>query len=260
MASKNDSKRMAAKPAGMRGSARALAGASLVPLLALLVFAAAVPARAQLDTGSISGVVTDPAGRVVQGATITATQLDTKAVYTTESSSTGYFVFPALHTGSYQVRITASGFKTTVRTGVIVSIGTQTPQNVQLAVGSQTETVSVTAGAASLETTTSEIDDNISPAQVEDLPLQVTGNLRSITSMEFLVPGTVGPGTSSGGSGFQMTKINGGQEEGTDYLVDGITTNRMQNGSGSVDILTPSVEAVNEFHVSISGLPANLGR
>ncbi|HEV2215142.1 MAG TPA: carboxypeptidase regulatory-like domain-containing protein [Terracidiphilus sp.] len=260
MASKNDSKRMAAKPAGMRGSARALAGAILVPLLALLVFAAAVPARAQLDTGSISGVVTDPAGRVVQGATITATQLDTKAVYTTESSSTGYFVFPALHTGSYQVRITASGFKTTVRTGVIVSIGTQTPQNVQLAVGSQTETVSVTAGAASLETTTSEIDDNISPAQVEDLPLQVTGNLRSITSMEFLVPGTVGPGTSSGGSGFQMTKINGGQEEGTDYLVDGITTNRMQNGSGSVDILTPSVEAVNEFHVSISGLPANLGR
>ena len=57
-----------------------------------------------------------------------------------------------------------------------------------------------------------------------------------------------------------MTKINGGQEEGTDYLVDGITTNRMENGSGSFDIVAPSVEAVNEFHISLSGLPAELGR
>jgi len=57
-----------------------------------------------------------------------------------------------------------------------------------------------------------------------------------------------------------MTKINGGQEEGTDYLVDGITTNRMENGSGSFDIVAPSIEAVNEFHISLSGLPAELGR
>src|SRR6202044_1259169 len=96
--------------------------------------------------------------------------------------------------------------------------------------------------------------------QVADLPLQVSGNLRSLSTLEFLVPGTVGPGTSSGGSGFQMTKINGGQEEGTDYLVDGITTNRMGNGSGSFDIVAPSIEAVNEFHIDLSGLPAALGR
>ncbi|MGB7189940.1 MAG: hypothetical protein WBD10_07385, partial [Acidobacteriaceae bacterium] len=103
-------------------------------------------------------------------------------------------------------------------------------------------------------------DDTITPQQVESLPLQVTGNLRSLSTLEFLVPGTVGPGTSSGGSNAQMTKINGGQEEGTDYLVDGITTNRMQNGSGSFDIVAPSIEAVNEFHVTISGMPADLGR
>ncbi|HEU5350815.1 MAG TPA: carboxypeptidase regulatory-like domain-containing protein [Terracidiphilus sp.] len=234
--------------------------AVLLPVLALFVLVCAVPARAQLDTGSITGVVTDPSGSVVQGATITATQQATQTTYTTQSSSTGSFVFPSLHTGTYVVKVSAHGFKTTIHNGVVVSIGAQTPQNIRLAVGSATETINVTAGATSLETTTSEIDANITPQQVEDLPLAVTGNLRSITSMEFLVPGTVGPGTSSGGSGFQMTKINGGQEEGTDYLVDGITTNRMENGSGSVDILTPSVEAVNEFHVSISGLPADLGR
>ncbi|HTW47729.1 MAG TPA: TonB-dependent receptor [Acidobacteriaceae bacterium] len=219
-----------------------------------------MPARAQLDTGSVSGVVTDPAGKVVSGASIKATEIATGTIYSTVSSSAGYYVFPSLHTGSYKLSVSAPGFSTAVYNGVSVVIGTGTTRDAALAVGSATETISVMSATASLETATSEIDATISPSQVEDLPLQVTGNLRSLSTLEFLVPGTVGPGTSSGGSGFQMTKINGGQEEGTDYLVDGITTNRMENGSGSFDIVAPSVEAVNEFHIDLSGLPADLGR
>jgi hypothetical protein len=229
-------------------------------LALLLVAGLAMPARAQLDTGSVSGVVTDPAGKVVSGASIKATEIATGTIYSTVSSSAGYYVFPSLHTGSYKLSVSAPGFSTAVYNGVSVVIGTGTTRDAALAVGSATETISVMSATASLETATSEIDATISPSQVEDLPLQVTGNLRSLSTLEFLVPGTVGPGTSSGGSGFQMTKINGGQEEGTDYLVDGITTNRMENGSGSFDIVAPSVEAVNEFHIDLSGLPADLGR
>jgi hypothetical protein len=226
----------------------------------LVLFGMTGAAMAQLDSGAIAGVVTDPAGKVVQGAAIVATEAATGTNYSTVSSSVGYYVFPSLHPGTYTVRTAAAGFKTNILSGVIVSVGTSTSRDVELSVGSSTENVTVSAGTASLEKETSDIDASITPDQVQDLPLAVSGNLRSITSMEFLVPGTVGPGTSSGGSGFQMTKINGGQEEGTDYLVDGITTNRMENGSGSVDILTPSVDAVNEFHVELSGLPAELGR
>ena len=61
-------------------------------------------------------------------------------------------------------------------------------------------------------------------------------------------------------SGTDPIKIDGGQEMGTDFLVDGITTNRQENGSGSFGILSPSVDAVNEFHVSIASLPIDEGR
>lgn len=229
-------------------------------VLPILLAALALPVRAQLDTGSITGVITDPSGAVVPHASIKAIETATGAVYTTVSTGTGTYVLPTLHPGIYQLTVTASGFKTGVYTGITVTVGTQATQNASLTLGSSVETVNVNAATIQLETTTSEIDDSISPREVEDLPLQVTGNLRSLSSLEFLVPGAVGPGTSSGGSGFQMTKINGGQEEGTDYLVDGITTNRMENGSGSFDIVAPSVEAVNEFHIDLSGLPADLGR
>jgi Carboxypeptidase regulatory-like domain len=235
---------------------------SLAACLALkvMVLGFAVPALAQLDTGSISGVVTDPAAKVVPGARVTAKEKATGTTYSTVTNSTGHYTLPSVRPGTYRLNVTADGFKNAVFTDILIAVGSSSTQDAPLAVGSSTEVVSVTGGTATLEKETSDIDVNISTEQVADLPLQVSGNLRSLSSIEFLAPGTVGPGTSSGGSTFQMTKINGGQEEGTDYLVDGITTNRMENGSGSFDIVAPSVEAVNEFHITLSGLPAELGR
>ncbi|MGH9599141.1 MAG: carboxypeptidase-like regulatory domain-containing protein, partial [Terracidiphilus sp.] len=187
--------------------------------LPVLLAALALPACAQLDTGSIRGQVTDPAGDVVPHASIQAKQAATGAVYSTVTSRAGDYVLPSLHTGTYTVTASAKGFKTAVYTGIVVAIGTQVTQNAALAVGSPVETVTVSSASMQLETTTSEIDDTISPREVEELPLQVGGSLRSLSSLEFLVPGAVGPGTSSGGAGAtQMSKINGGQEEGTDYL------------------------------------------
>jgi len=234
-------------------------GGGWLALLALFI-GLAVPARAQLDTGSISGVITDSAGKVVQGAAITARETATGTSYSTVSSNIGMFVFPSLRTGTYEVKVSAQGFKAATYDGVNVAVGSHIVQDISLTVGSASESVTVVAGTVSLEKETSDIDAEITSEQVADLPLAVSGNLRSLSTLEFLVPGTVGPGTSGGGSAFQMTKINGGQEEGTDYLVDGITTNRMENGSGSFDIVAPSVEAVNEFHISLSALPAELGR
>ena len=241
----------------LRSGLRSL-GAWLVVWMIVLGFSA--PAPAQLDTGSISGTVTDQAGKVVPGAPVTATDKATGSTYSTIASGTGFYSFPSVRTGTYEIKVSVTGFKNAVYSGVTVAVGSSSAQDVVLAVGSASEVVSVIGGQVTLEKETSEVDANIAPEQVADLPLQVSGNLRSLSTLEFLVPGAVGPGTSSGGSGFQMTKINGGQEEGTDYLVDGITTNRQENGSGSFDIVAPTVEAVNEFHISLSGLPAELGR
>jgi hypothetical protein len=229
--------------------------------VALFVFLLiAMPAFAQLDTGSISGTVTDSSGSAVKDVAITAKEIGTGATYKTVSSGTGYYVFPSVRSGTYEVRAEISGFKTEVYSGVGVTVASHVGRDIKLAVGAVSETVSVTADTLTLETESSEIDTNITKEQVYDLPLAVTGNLRSISTLEFLVPGAVGPGTSAGGSGFQMTKIAGGQTEGTDYLVDGITTNRQENGSGSFDIIAPSVESIQEFHVDISGMSTEFGR
>lgn len=246
---------------GYRAIKATLMNIAVLSALLILFFGVARPIHAQLDTGSISGVVTDPAGSVVQGVTVTARESSTGTQYSTISSSAGYYVFASLHTGSYTVTAVASGFKTAIYNGIAVMVGSHTAQNISLTVGAVNQSVSVNAQALTLETETSEVDASVTPAQMTDLPLQVSGNLRQLSTFEFLVPGTVGPGTSNGGAGGQlMDKINGGQDEGSDFLVDGITTNRQENGSGGFEILAPSVEAIQEFHISLSGLPANLGR
>ncbi len=238
---------------------RKRSGAVGLALLSILLVG--LPAMAQLDTGSISGTITDPSGSVVANAQITATELATGITYTTASTKTGYYVFPSVHTGVYKLTITSTGFKTTVSSGITVSIGGATAHDYMLQVGAISETVAVTASSLALETESSDVASAIQPEQVADLPLAVTGALRSLSTLTFLVPGAVGPGTSAGGAGGQiLAKINGGQTLGSEYLVDGITTNRAENGSGGFDGISPSIEAIQEFRVSISALPADIGR
>ncbi|MDR3736997.1 MAG: carboxypeptidase-like regulatory domain-containing protein [Acidobacteriaceae bacterium] len=226
-------------------------------VLAILLGCTA-PAWAQLDSGSIAGTIFDPAGKVVEGAKVSVRGVDTGSTYAAISSASGYYVFPTLRTGTYDITVAAPGFKSTIKRGVVVAVGARSAQDVTLAVGTASETISVDAGAQTLEADSSTIDASVQPDQINRLPLTITGGFRSLETLVSLVPGTVGVGVASDGT--DTLKISGGQELGTDFLIDGITTNRQQNGSGSFGILSPSVDAVNEFHVSISSLPIEEGR
>jgi hypothetical protein len=222
-----------------------------------MLIASTTTVLAQLDTGSISGTIIDPTGAVVHGAKIEATETATNTNYSTVSSNAGYYVLPSVRTGVYQIKVSAAGFKTEVLTGVIVAVGASSAHDFHLNVGSASESVGVTAGTESLETESSDVDVSVQPDQVRDLPLPISGGFRSLSVLEFLAPGVVGYGQAGATN---TVKINGGQEAGTDQLIDGITTNRQQNGSASFEIMAPSIEAVNEFHITLSGLPAELGR
>jgi hypothetical protein len=233
----------------------------LVCLLFAVLLVFPVRSFAQLDTGSISGTITDSTGGVVSNVKITAREATTGTTYNAVSSKSGYYVFPSAHTGVYTLTLTAGGFNTGVYTGVTVSVGASSAHDFVMHVGDVAETVSVSTSSLTLETETSEVGTSIQPEQVLDLPLAVTGALRSLSTLTFLTPGAVGPGTSAGGAGGQIiAKINGGQTLGSDYLVDGISTLRSENGSGGFDGLSPSVESVQEFRISISALPAEIGR
>ncbi len=230
-------------------------------MLTLLLIAGSIRISAQSTTGSLAGTITDPAGKVVPGAHITAVEVNSGFQYTGASSATGYYVFPDLHPGEYTLTVEVPGFKKAVRSQVIISIARRSAEDIELAVGSTAQTVNVQSGALTIETQSSDVATSIQPQQVDELPLAVTGSIRALSTLSFLVPGAVGPGTSPGGAGGQIVaKINGGQTLGSDYLVDGISTLREENGSGGFDIYAPSVEAISEFRVEVTALPAEYGR
>jgi hypothetical protein len=225
--------------------------------LGLILLGFSAPAKAQLDTGALAGTVLDPAGKSVPGAKITLKGVETGTVYSTVSAVSGYYNLPSVRPGNYEVTVTSPGFKTVVDHNVVIAVDATTAFNVNLAVGAADVTVSVVAGETGLETESSEVDLDVTPEQVNKLPLSV-GGFRSPEALAYLAPGVAGFGQASDGT--DTIKIAGGQEMGTDFLLDGITTNREENGSDSFGIVNPSMEAINEFHIAVSNLPISEGR
>ena len=232
-------------------------------LFALIVAFVAGQAAAQSDRGSISGTILDSSGAVVSGAEITATGAATGAVYKTTSTSTGAYRIPDMQTGEYNLTIKAQGFKTSEQKGVVVQINNTVSLDVTLAPGDVSETLTVLADAPTLQTETSDVGTVVSGRQIIDLPLAVnaTGqsHLRSPEAFVFITPGAVGPGTSDSSSGVFQAKLAGGQNFGNEVILDGASTARADSGS-SFDQTAPSVEALQEFKVTTSTVPAEFGR
>ena len=120
---------------------------------ALACFLSETALFAQVAGGSISGTVRDQSGAAVPEATITARHLATGTIRTTTSSGQGTYRLPALPPGQYEVRVEKTGFQTEVATGLNLTIGQEAVFNSVLQVGAVAETVSVTAEAPQVETT-----------------------------------------------------------------------------------------------------------
>src|SRR5690242_11755462 len=237
----------------------------LFSITAILNLAMAVCAVGQSDRGSIAGTILDSSGAVVAGAEITATGAQTGAVYKTTSNSTGAYRLPDLQVGSYTVTATAGGFKTAEQKDVLVQVSSVSALDITLQPGSVQETVSVAANAPTLQTESVDIGNVVSDRQIKDLPLglSATGQsfLRSAETFVFLAPGTAGPGTNSdaAASGIFESKLSGGQNFATEVILDGVSTQRADSGS-AYDQTAPSVEALTEFKVTTSNIPAQYGR
>src|SRR6188768_2846471 len=119
-------------------------------LLALVLALVAVSAFAQ--STSIVGTVVDPVGAAVPGASIVAKNPKTGATYETVSSSTGSFTIPAVSTGTYTVTVSLAGFKTAVLNDVVANVGGPASVRAKLEVGTQEETIMVTASSELIQT------------------------------------------------------------------------------------------------------------
>jgi hypothetical protein len=226
-----------------------------------LLLSLALRVNAQTNNGILAGTVLDASGAAIEGAQVTAKAEATSFTLTATSGPDGGFRFPSVPIGLYDVTASHPGFSSQTQTGVNVQISTTTSINLTMTVGRTEQTVTVQADATRIETESSEVGTVITTTQVIELPLALggVGAMRSPEAFVFLAPGTVGPGTANSNNGIFISKIGGGQSFGADVLLDGTSILRSENGS-SFDEAAPSVEAISEFKVITSSMPAIYGR
>lgn len=231
----------------------------LLCLLACLVCCLiAAPLWGQTNSGSIQGTVTDPSGAALAGANVTVRNLDTGLSISTVSTDAGLYSVPNLPPGRYSVSVEAPSLKKYTQEGVTVPTGTAVSLDVQMQLGAITENITVSADASQLETATSDIGATVERSLVANLPLEVSGTIRNPVQFITLVPGFVGGVANDPGSNSTDDfKVNGGQEGGTDVLVDGV----------SISLVSPntqwnkgvSTDAVQEFKVLQSNFSPEFG-
>jgi carboxypeptidase family protein len=226
-------------------------------IVALISLAAAGTGWAQAVAGSqVSGVVRDSSGGVLPGVEVTITKTDTGSVRTVFTGADGAYVFPNLPVGPYKLKVVLQGFNTYVQEGIVLQVNTNPTIDVALAVGNVGEQVTVTASAATIETRSTGVGQVIDNQQVTEIPL----NGRQATELIFLS----GLATSAPGGDLNTNKnfptvtisVAGGQANGITYIMDGGTHNDPFN---NLNLPTPFPDALQEFKVETSSLPARYG-
>jgi hypothetical protein len=235
----------------------------LLTAIMLLLAGAICSQRASAQGfGSVVGTVTDPSSAVVSGAAVTATQDTTGRKTVVNSNEHGAFVFPSLTPASYSISVSAAGFQTTERKGVLLEADQSLTVNLVLKVGTTSETVEVSSAPPTVDTTTGTLSQVIDQERVVDLPL----NGRNAASLITLVAGVVdatneGNGVNQGnGKTFPaavVTSANGTLPNQSNYLLD---------GGNNVDEMTnvndpfPFPDALQEFSVQTSNYNAEFGQ
>ncbi|MGB7846795.1 MAG: TonB-dependent receptor [Candidatus Acidiferrum sp.] len=226
--------------------------------LALVLLVSAVSLQAQTTNGAIQGTVTDPSGGAVAGASVTGQNMDTGLTLKTTTTDAGFYSLANLPPGRYAVTVESASMKKFSQQGVTVVTGTTVSLDIPMQVGAVSESVTVTADATQLQTATSDIGATVQSSLVANLPLEVSGTIRNPVQFIELVPGFVGGVANDPGSNSSDDfKVNGGQEGGTDVLVDGV----------SISLVSPntqwnkgvSTDAVDEFKVLQSNFSAEYG-
>ena len=145
---------------------------SLLSVCVSLVFSTAV--FGQTDRGTITGVVSDPAGAVVANAAVEAKSVETGAVYRAATTATGNYTLSELPTGTYDVSISVAGFKKYVRSGLALLVAQTLRIDATLEVGNTSDTVTVTEAAPLLKTESGELSHNVTAQLAINLALLVS--------------------------------------------------------------------------------------
>jgi len=214
-------------------------------------------------TGTILGSVTDPTGAAVPNAKVTLSNAQTGLSRQGQTGATGTYEFLAIPVGSgYTVEVEVPGFQTATQTGITLLVNQQFHADIQLVVGALTQTVEVSAAAAQVETTSTQVGDVIGSNKMTGLPL----NGRSYLDLLGLQPGVV-PISSGiepadrtvsgtiGNAGY--FSVNGNREAANAFLVNGGDVEEGRLNGASV---IPTLDSLQEFRLLTNSFDAEYGR
>jgi len=225
----------------------------------LFLSLAFMPLHAQVDTGSITGTVTDISGAAIADATVTLTNMGTNAELTTTTEGDGSYKFSPVRIGIYKLEVSMKGFETTSQQNIAVDVNAGVLANFALKPGSTTQVVTVTGTVPVLQTQNASVGQVVRRHEVDSLPL----NGRNFTFLAQLAAGVNLPQADTRNMGATGSfSANGSRPSQNNYLLDGI-----DNNSDAVDFLNgtnyvvlPPVDAIQEFKVQTSDFSAQYGR
>lgn len=224
---------------------------------ALLILTLSVAAWAQ-DTASITGTVSDASGAAVAGAKVTLTNSEHGINRTGTSNGSGDYLFASLPIGSYDLTISAEGFKKYEAKGIILRVADKARVNVPLQVGAiSTEVVVQGSEVAQVQTQSSDLGNTISGKEISQLEL----NGRDFTQLVTLSPGVTnqsGADEGEPGASTVAFSINGGRTEYNNFEIDG--GDALDNGSNTTLNVYPSIDAIAEVKVLTSNYGAQYGK
>jgi hypothetical protein len=244
----------------------------ILAALAFVLLLVSWPAllAAQATNATITGFVTDPTKALIAGAKVDVINMDTNIHYTATSNQEGSYTVPNLPPGPYRIEVEKPGFKTVVKSDLILHIQDTAAINFQMAVGSVSETVTVHTGGLVINTTDATVSTVVDRQFAENLPL----NGRSFQSLILLTPGVVLTVSNTSDTG--QFSVNGQRASANYWMVDGVSANvgatainfggdNFGGSQASFSVLggtngLVSVDAMQEFRIQTSTYAPEFGR
>jgi len=220
-----------------------------------VVFAAF--AKAQFDTATVLGTVTDPSGAVFPHSQVALRSTATGTLATASTDERGEYSLPNLPVGPYRLEVQSKGFKTSLQSGILLQVGSSVQVNVTLQIGAVAESVEVKSEAAMAETRSNAVAQVIDQHRIMELPL----NGRQATQLVYLAGGAAPQPASdmTGSKSFYSSvviAVFGSQGNTLNYLLDGGDNN---DTFSNVNLPFPFPDALQEFSVETNALPARNG-
>ncbi|MEW5975667.1 MAG: TonB-dependent receptor [Acidobacteriota bacterium] len=231
--------------------------------LLVLLFGLTHQASSQVNTASLTGLVTDPTGALVANALVTARNRATNIGYSSSTGASGYYLFASLPVGAYDLSVESQGFKKAIQEEVVLQVGQKARLDFSLEVGEVTQSVTVEGTAPLLTTQEAATGTVIENKLVTDLPL----SLRNWDDLLGLVAGVQGDRYTEEGGGTAAGRTGGVNVHGVrslqnNFVLDGVDNNSISTNVQELttQVARPSVDSIQEFKISTNPYSAENGR